>query len=383
MALCSEDSCVCRSCIGPGSLVARYIYGAIFLLTTIVAWMVRDYSHHALNGLSALNGCHGDHNCLGTEGVLRISLGLFTFFFTMYLTTVGTKSTNDPRDSWHSGWWPLKSLFWVFTIVLPFFIPSAFIQVYGEMARFGAGIFLVIQLLSIINFVFWWNDNWLSEKNVRRLQWAIVTVSVLAYAGSLGGLIIMYVWFAPAASCSLNIFFITWTLILILVFTMISLHSKVNAGLLTSGVLALYVIFLCWSAIMSEPAAVTCNTRPRQTGRADWITVVSFLLAFSAIILSTFSTGIDSKSFSIKIDDGQTEEDKVPYGYGFFHFVFAMGAMYFAMLFVGWNLHQTAHKWSIDVGWASVWVKIVNEWLTALVYIWCMVGPFILRDREF
>lgn len=37
-------------------------------------------------------------------------------------------------------------------------------------------------------------------------------------------------------------------------------------------------------------------------------------------------------------------EDDVPYGYGFFHFVFAMGAMYFAMLFVGWNAHNTMQK---------------------------------------
>lgn len=37
-------------------------------------------------------------------------------------------------------------------------------------------------------------------------------------------------------------------------------------------------------------------------------------------------------------------EEKVPYSYGLFHFVFAVGAMYLAMLFVGWNLHQTMHR---------------------------------------
>lgn len=35
--------------------------------------------------------------------------------------------------------------------------------------------------------------------------------------------------------------------------------------------------------------------------------------------------------------DDAPEEDDVPYGYGFFHFVFATGAMYFAMLLIGWN----------------------------------------------
>jgi hypothetical protein len=32
-------------------------------------------------------------------------------------------------------------------------------------------------------------------------------------------------------------------------------------------------------------------------------------------------------------DEGNVTDDKVPYYYGFFHFVFAMGSMYFAMLF--------------------------------------------------
>jgi hypothetical protein len=36
--------------------------------------------------------------------------------------------------------------------------------------------------------------------------------------------------------------------------------------------------------------------------------------------------------------------DEIPYGYGFFHLVFASGAMYIGMLFVGWNAHRTMEK---------------------------------------
>jgi Serine incorporator (Serinc) len=39
-------------------------------------------------------------------------------------------------------------------------------------------------------------------------------------------------------------------------------------------------------------------------------------------------------------------EDDVPYGFGSFHFVFAMGAMYFAMLFIGWKSHQNMQKYA-------------------------------------
>ncbi|XP_002965853.2 probable serine incorporator [Selaginella moellendorffii] len=377
------ESCLAKSCIGPSRMNARYIYAIIFLLTTVVAWMIRDYSHDALASLHYLKGCQGGHDCLGSEGVLRVSLGCFVFFFTMYLTTVGTSKPDDPRDAWHSGWWPIKSLFWIIVMVLPFFIPSAFIQMYGEMARFGAGIFLVIQLLSVINFIYWWNEEWLSEHNVRRCQIPLVVIAVGSYILSFIGIILMYVWFSPRASCGVNIFFITWTFVLILVVTAISLHSKVNAGLLTSGLISLYLVFLCWSAIMSEPASELCNTRSRQTGKADWLTVLSFLIAFFAIILATFSTGIDSKSLALPHSEEETSENDIPYSYGFFHFVFAMGAMYFAMLFVGWNLHQTMHRWSIDVGWASVWVKVINEWLAAAVYIWTMVCVFVLKGRDF
>lgn len=54
------------------------------------------------------------------------------FYFIMFLSTVGTTKLNDPRDSWHSGWWSAKILMLIALMVLPFFVPSAFIQFYGE-----------------------------------------------------------------------------------------------------------------------------------------------------------------------------------------------------------------------------------------------------------
>ncbi len=55
----------------------------------------------------------------------------------------------------------------------------------------------------------------------------MMAVSATAYLLSLVGIVLMFVWFAPRVTCGLNIFFITWTLILIIGMTAISLHSKV------------------------------------------------------------------------------------------------------------------------------------------------------------
>ncbi|PRQ39076.1 putative serine incorporator/TMS membrane protein [Rosa chinensis] len=37
-------------------------------------------------------------------------------------------------------------------------------------------------------------------------------------------------------------------------------------------------------------------------------------------------------------------EDDIPYKYGFFHLLFSLEAMYFAMLLISWNLNNSAKK---------------------------------------
>lgn len=37
----------------------------------------------------------------------------------------------------------------------------------------------------------------------------------------------------------------------------------------------------------------------------------------------------------------------------------------------------------IDVGWASVWVKISAQWLTGLLYCWTLIAPALFPEREF
>ncbi|KAL8129647.1 hypothetical protein V2J09_018802 [Rumex salicifolius] len=361
---------------GSNPWMARYVYGLIFLITNLLAWAVRDYGRSALTEMERLTGCEGGSECLGTEGVLRL------FFFVMFLTTVGTSKLHDHRDTWHSGWWSAKALLFVLVMILPFLVPNIIIQLYGEIAHFGAGVFLLIQLVSVISFITWMNDCCLSEKHAERCHIHVVFLATAAYVICLAGIIMLYIWYAPETSCLLNIFFITWSLVLLQLMTSVSLHPKINAGFLAPGLMGLYVLFICWCAIRSEPPGTSCNRKAETTKRTDWLTIISFVIALLAMVIATFSTGIDSQCFQFRKAEKKDEED-VAYGYGFFHFVFATGAMYFAMLLIGWNTHHSMKKWTIDVGWTSTWVRIVNEWLAACVYIWMLVAPVILKSRQY
>ncbi|KAH8482211.1 hypothetical protein H0E87_029617 [Populus deltoides] len=299
----------------------------------------------------------------------------------MFLSTVGTSKLHGRRDAWHSGWWTAKIVLWISLTIITFLVPSAFFQIYGEIAHFGAGVFLLIQLISVISFIRWLNDCCQSEKNAVRCHINVMLVATTSYVVCILGVILMYIWYTPEPSCLLNIFFITWTLVLLQLMTSVSLHPKVNAGFLTPGLMGLYVVFLCWCAIRSEPAGESCNRKAEASRRTDWLTIISFIVALLAIVIATFSTGIDSQCFQFRKGDTQDEDD-VPYGYGFFHFVFATGAMYFAMLLIGWNTHHIIQKWTIDVGWTSAWVRIVNEWLAVCVYLWMLVAPILLKIRR-
>lgn len=361
--------------------MARYVYTTIFLVTCLLAWTLRDYGHSALSELERLKGCHGARYCLGAEGVLRVSLGVFIFFFIMFISTAGTKKLDDPRNSWHSEWWPAKIVLWIILMATPFCVPSAFIQLYGKIAHFGAGVFLLIQLISIISFITWLNDCCRSEKNAERCRIQFSAFSVATHVASLLGIVLLYVWYAPKASCSLNIFFITLTLVLLQLMNFVSVHPKVKVGMLAPGLMGLYIVFLCWCAIRSEPYTEICNKKAATATSHDWLTIVSFVIAVLVIVMATFSTGIDSKSFQFKKTEAESEDD-VPYAFGFFHFVFAMGAMYFGMLLIGWNAHNTMRKWTIDVGWASTWVKIISEWLAALVYTWMLIAPLVWKTER-
>ncbi|XVF65027.1 hypothetical protein PTKIN_Ptkin09bG0213800 [Pterospermum kingtungense] len=363
------------------SLRARYFYGIIFLITNLTAWFIRDYGRTVFPPLYYKKACGiSGHHCFHTLGVLRVSLGCFIFFFLMFLTTFSTRKLYEACSKWHLGWWGLKFILLLVSMVAPFFLPSDFIQIYGEVARIGAGIFLLLQLISIIEFIRWWNKYWApAEQSKQSCSVALVT-SIVFYVASIGGIVSMYYFYAPRPACSLNVFFITWTAILLIAMMSMSLHSKVNRGLLSSGIMASYVVFLCWSAIRSEPADEKCNAQKPKDGHVDWTSILGFLIAIGAIVMATFSTGIDSKSFQFRKDEVKLDDD-IRYNYGFFHMVFSLGAMYFAMLFISWNLEDSASKWRIDVGWTSTWVKIINEWVAASIYMWKLIAPAVKQPK--
>ena len=92
--------------------------------------------------------------------------------------------------------------------------------------------------------------------------------------------------------------------------------------------------------------------------------------------------GMNAAVYTARTAEDEEASQQVTYSYSFFHLVFALASQYIAMLMTGWGTNPQERD-LIDVGWASVWIKLATQWVTAATYIWMLVAPAVFPDREF
>ncbi|KAH9312717.1 hypothetical protein KI387_027752 [Taxus chinensis] len=238
---------------------------------------------------------------------------------------------------------------------------------------------------------------------------ALLVVSLVCYIVTFAFSGLLFYWFNPSGNdCSLNVFFIVMTLILAFAFAVIALHPKVNGSLLPASVISVYCAYLCYGGLSSEPRDYECNGLHNHTKAVSTGTLILGMLTtvlsvvYSAVRAGSSTTFLSPPSSpkggterplltskeSKDEEGGQKDENKdearpVTYSYTFFHLIFALASMYSAMLLTGWTTSTKDTEDLVDVGWASVWVRICTEWITAGLYVWSLVAPLILPDREF
>lgn len=381
---------------------ARLAYCALFGVSLIVSWVLREVASPLLKNFSWINTSDNlSKEWFQTQAVLRVSLGNFLFFVVLALIMIGIKDQNDRRDSWHHGGWVAKLVIWVLLVALMFFLPNGVITIYGFISKFGAGLFLLIQVIILLDATHSWNDSWVA-KDEQKWYVALLVVSVVCYIATFTFSGILFMWFNPSGhDCGLNVFFIVMTMILAFVFAIIALHPKVNGSLLPASVISVYCAYVCYTGLSSEPRDYVCNGLPNKSKAVTTSTLVlGMLTTVLSVLYSALRAGSSTTFMSppssprsgekksllsseeLESGKGSPEARPVSYSYTFFHLIFALASMYSAMLLSGWTSSSESSE-LIDVGWTSVWVRICTEWVTAGLYVWSLVAPLLFPDREF
>lgn len=397
-------SLTCGLCTSVASGIAnrsaRIGYCLLFGASLIVSWLLREVATPLLKKFSWINTSDNlPDEWFQIQAVLRVSMGNFLFFGILALIMIGIKDQNDRRDSWHHGGWMIKMVIWILLLVLMFFLPNVVLSVYGFISKFGAGLFLLVQVIILLDATHSWNDSWVA-KDEQKWYAALLAVSVVCYLATYGFSIVLFIWFNPSGhDCGLNIFFIVTTMVLAFAFAIIALHPKVNGSLLPASVISVYCAYVCYTGLVSEPRDYVCNGLLKSKAVTTSTLILGMLTTVLSVLYSALRAGSSTTFLSppsspragdkkplLESDDVESSKGKearpVSYSYSFFHLIFALASMYSAMLLSGWtSTSETPHL--IDVGWTSVWVRICTEWATAGLYIWSLIAPLLLTDREF
>lgn len=338
----------------------------------------------------------------------------------MSLILLKTKSTKDPRSSLQDGWWFFKFLAIIGIIIITFFIPSKAYIGYGWIALIGAGLFILLQLILLIDFAHSWNESWVYRfETTGNKKWAVLLVAATAlmYIASIVMTVLLYVYFN---GCSINSTFISLNLILCVSFTILSIHPKIQdknhkIGLLQSAVVTIFSTYLVGSALMSQPDSMKC--KKIETNGSKFTLIAGVVFAFIAVGYAAFNVSgsdlykkpkseeeeVDEENQRLveeenheeerheeevvkKIDEIDDEIEETSYSYSTFHLTFVLATLYVSMMITNWELVSSTVKDSfleVDRGLPSMWVKVVSGWIIALLYAWTIIAPIVMPHREF
>ncbi|XP_063079161.1 serine incorporator 1 [Engraulis encrasicolus] len=445
--LCGTAPCLlCRCCpSGNNSTVTRLIYAFFMLMGVALACIMlmpgmesqlKKIPGFCEGGMgSSIPGVEGHVNCdvlVGYKAVYRVCFGMSMFFLLFSLITIKVRSSQDPRAALHNGFWFFKFAAAVAITVGAFFIPEGpFTTVWFYVGMAGAFCFILIQLVLLIDFAHSWNESWvekMEEGNSRCWYAALLSATALNYVLSLISLVLFYVYYTHSDGCAENKTFISINMLLCVGASVLSILPKIQeaqprSGLLQSSLVTLYTMYLTWSAMTNEPDR-HCNpsllgiigvnsTTPAGQGQdtvVQWWDaqgVVGLILFLMCVLYSSIRNSSNTQvnkltltsDESALIEDGpahpesfeegdgvsravDNEKDGVTYSYSFFHFMLFLASLYIMMTLTNWYSPDSKYE-TMTSKWPSVWVKISSSWICIALYVWTLVAPLVLVNRDF
>eukprot|EP00584_Thalassiosira_punctigera_P007072 CAMPEP_0172532890 /NCGR_PEP_ID=MMETSP1067-20121228/5776_1 /TAXON_ID=265564 ORGANISM="Thalassiosira punctigera, Strain Tpunct2005C2" /NCGR_SAMPLE_ID=MMETSP1067 /ASSEMBLY_ACC=CAM_ASM_000444 /LENGTH=462 /DNA_ID=CAMNT_0013317451 /DNA_START=46 /DNA_END=1434 /DNA_ORIENTATION=+ len=360
--------------------------------------------------------------CSGNAGVYRASSAAFVFFVTFGIAAACKPTSN--REAW-----PAKYILFLLLCVGTIFIPNypVFNPVYLWVARVGSVLFILLQQIILVDIAYNWNSAWLDHSDQAELdegpgkgkKWkaAILVSCGILYAASIAGIVIMYIHFR---GCATNDAFISITLVMSFFCTVVQLTKSETGSLLTSGCITIYATYLCGAAVSKNPNA-SCN--PKLGEMSTWSIVVGLLVVFISMMWTGWSYTTDKRlgggSAENAADDNEAGDEEKPKAGGVvinnqsdgaantpltetatqesgptnpasfgsswkLNAVLALICCWYAMTLTGWgDIEKRGNIANPDVGEASMWMIIVSQWISLLLYLWTLVAPTLFPDRDF
>ncbi|GAA6091352.1 serine incorporator 2 isoform X1 [Tachysurus ichikawai] len=256
---------------------------------------------------------------------------------------------------------------------------------------------------------------------------SLLFFTCVLYACAFVAMVLSYVYYTQPDDCAEHKVFISLNFIFCIIVSVVSILPKVQdaqpgSGLLQSSLISLYTMYLTWSAMSNNPNRKcnpsllnlvtnipTTTAAPSPTiplGQVQWwdaqgiVGLVIFL--FCTLYASIRSSNNSQVNKLMQTEERQelaldneaqigedgvkravdNEEEGVSYSYSFFHFCLILASLYIMMTLTNWYQPDTDYK-AMQSTMPTVWVKISSSWLGLALYLWTLVAPLILTNRDF
>lgn len=204
---------------------------------------------------------------VGYQAVYRISFALAIFFAFFCVIMLCVSSSRDPRSKIQNGFWGLKFLLFFGILIGSFFIPVEHMNFqWMVVCMVGAFIFILVQMILLIDFGYAWNSRWFNEyqsNNSYVHYCGLLFFTIFFYLVAMASAVTLFIYYTAPNDCTINKFFIIFNLVLCVLISIISLLPKVqemqpNSGILQASIISVFMIYLTWSAMISG-SEVKCN----------------------------------------------------------------------------------------------------------------------------
>ncbi|KAF3856873.1 hypothetical protein F7725_017596 [Dissostichus mawsoni] len=407
--LCSSATCLLCSCCPStrNSTVTRIIYAFILLLGTIVACIMLspgvDQQLKRIPGFcedgagSSIPGMQADVNCemfVGYKAVYRICFGMSMWFLGFSILMINIKNSRDPRAAIHNGFWFFKFAALVAVTVGAFYIPDGpFTYTWFVVGSGGAFCFILIQLVLLVDFAHSWNESWLEKMETGSSRcWYAGVADPFRSPPVLHHHPVHHVslWSAmsnePDRECNPNLLSLFQQ---IAVPTLAPLEMENQTAVLILGpdteepiLTSPYLPWWDAQSIVGLAIFVLCilysSIRSSSTSQVNKLTMAS---KDSAILAEEGSSSDLSEEAPGPRRVEDNERDLVQYSYSFFHFMLFLASLYIMMTLTNW--YSPDADYTVTSSWPAVWVKITSSWVCLALYVWTLVAPMVLTNRDF
>ncbi|KAM5194691.1 LOW QUALITY PROTEIN: serine incorporator 5 [Mantella aurantiaca] len=424
---CGSAACaLCCTCCPriKQSTSTRIMYAFFFFLVTVVCGVMmsptvakllqehipiyEDICEH----LKAGEKCE---KMVGYSAVYRVCFGMACFFFILFVFTINIKNSRGCRAAIHNGFWFIKFLILMAMCAGAFFLPDQDTFLLGNFF-----FFFVVHNLYV---------EFKHSGTAHNKLWygALALAILLLYTIAVGALALLSWFYTHPEHCELNKILLGVNGGLCLLLTLASilpcvLKHNPQSGLLQSGIISCYVMYLTFSSLSNKPPETILDDEGKNiticvpnfgngiNQDEPLVSVIGAVIMLGCILYSCLTSTTRSSCGALRgryvppgeeiasccfcfgcssdgdqegrVENrgGQTvaydEEEKTLYGYSSFHFIFFLGTFYMMMTITNWFHYNHADIEKLFTGsWSPFWVKMASCWVCIAVYLGSLVYP--------